>query len=616
MLAAGYVIFRVSNPTVREGFPAPKPSLTVGLLTRSVAMFAMGAMLAAVQLLPAWEVAAQSVRNQSSYEFFTSQSFHPLSLLNTIVPFLHGQGKSIYQLNYWGSYWTHNEAQFYLGVAALALAGACAAGLWRESSRQVKFWSLVAIVGLLMAMGGYIPPLARLLYQAPLLGGFRGANRHWMEVSLAVAMLGGFAIDRLLRPDAREEARVVARLAGIIAVSLSALCAAVGAIALWRTDWAERFLRRLPDLGHLPPGFLDRAGAEFYVPILTAMLLTLAIFLFVRARNRARWFPLLLAVMIVDFHFYALFAPINNRPALESLLGQAVPAELAGMQEAFRSHLLLKSDESEFSPFWFANHESATGYDPLLSRRYKTFSGVNEAGRSERWLMLGNGDRTLDLMNVRYLLVPSGYAALLPKEDFEARWREVPLRAPIPHYGGLRVYQNLRALPRAWLAQRVEFQSEEEQLRAIRGETPFDPMSTALLDRPDENKFDLRRFSQAAAGTPRKETTILSRTPNAMTISADSDRPSILVMSEVAYPGWQARIDGREAELLRVDYLLRGVGLPAGRHTVEVFYRPQSLIVGAIVSLLALPLLLLAAFGGFRLRLTAPRRLRLEPRVG
>lgn len=553
-----------------------------------------------MQLLPAWELSGQSVRQQATFDFFTQQSLHPLSLLNILFPFLHGQGSAIYHLPYWGVYWTHNEVQVYLGVLALALAGAAVRVLWRAHNGQVKFWSAVAALGVLCALGKYVWPLAWLLYQVPLLNGFRSPNRHWLEVALAAAMLAGFALDHLLR----EEAQRTGRTALSVAVSLTLLCAGCAVFVLWYPERAEAVTRALPDLQFVSAGFLRAAGAEFYVPVITAVLLTAGLAVFHYARERRRWYPLLLALLLVDYQLYAACAPINSGPRLEEQVGRAIPPELSKQQSGpapFRYHLLLKPDAGEFNPFVFAGHEMATGYDPLLDARYRAFTGINEAGRSERWEMLAASDRTLDLLNVRYVLVPSSLpVSHTAGKDFSdvTRWRAVELAQPNPFYGGLQVYENLRAQPRVWLVHQVEARSEADQLRLIRGETldgvasDFDPARKALIT--PETAASLapgllsNQAQQSAASASAPDTaTITSRTANTVTVAVETNSPAILVLSEVTFPGWKARVDGQTKELLRVDYLLRGVALPPGKHSVEVFYQPVSLRLGLLISSLA-----------------------------
>ena len=80
-----------------------------------------------------------------------------------------------------------------------------------------------------------------------------------------------------------------------------------------------------------------------------------------------------------------------------------------------------------------------------------------------------------------------------------------------------------------------------------------------------------------------------------------------MVLSEVYYPGWRARVDGREVRIHRVDYALRGVRLESGSHRVEFVYDPVSLKVGLLVTVVVLCL-----SGGMALLTTVGQRV---PRV-
>jgi uncharacterized membrane protein YfhO len=65
-------------------------------------------------------------------------------------------------------------------------------------------------------------------------------------------------------------------------------------------------------------------------------------------------------------------------------------------------------------------------------------------------------------------------------------------------------------------------------------------------------------------------------------------RAGLLVLTDVWFPGWKATVDGRDVPIERVDYLLRGVRVPAGAHRVEFRYEPASFTAGWIISLVAL----------------------------
>ena len=470
MLAASYALFcalfrRESRFDARpappdgptEGLPAGAAARSRFLLQCSL-VFVFGAALSAVQLVPAAEFASRSVRRQVSYEFFTLFSLHPLTLLTTLFPFFHGQGRGIYRLPYWGPYWHNNEAQIYLGALALSLAVAGALLAWRVRMRVGIFWSVVAVVAVGLSIGNYLAPIARLVYQVPVLGSFRSPNRHWMEVTLAVATLAGYALDRLLRGEARQTARD----AWIAAAILVVLCAAVSTLVLGGGETAEKIIRSLPDLKDLPEGFLRQAGPEFYMPVLSAACVISALIIFTKTRHRGRWYALLLGVLIIDFNLYATFAAINSPPGLERQIGQTLPPEVIASERSeglLRCHVVLNPAAGEFSPYEFYGHEMATGYDPLMSERYKLFSGIDEAGRSHLPTMLDARDRTLDLLNIRYILVapqffispPIGASGVvdggvasvattnLVSLNNTARWRELRDEGVVPGYQRFRV---------------------------------------------------------------------------------------------------------------------------------------------------------------------------------
>jgi hypothetical protein len=140
-------------------------------------------------------------------------------------------------------------------------------------------------------------------------------------------------------------------------------------------------------------------------------------------------------------------------------------------------------------------------------------------------------------------------------------------------------------LPRAWLVTHAEAVDGEEALRRIRGESaqPFDPRRTALLE---VAKQDLPALPGGVLLNGKAEVTEYRN--NQLRIETSASTATVLVVSEIFYPGWQATIDGNPATIMSTDYLLRGVALPAGNHVVEMRYTAPQARNGAIISIVSL----------------------------
>tara|TARA_Y100000588_G_scaffold386657_1_gene482691 strand:+ start:205 stop:510 length:306 start_codon:yes stop_codon:yes gene_type:complete len=80
----------------------------------------------------------------------------------------------------------------------------------------------------------------------------------------------------------------------------------------------------------------------------------------------------------------------------------------------------------------------------------------------------------------------------------------------------------------------------------------------------------------------------------------------MLVFSENFYPGWQATLDGKPSDIYRADYALMAVPVPAGEHTIEIFFMPPSYETASLISFGSLSgcigMLLLFAFWGWKVK--------------
>jgi len=190
------------------------------------------------------------------------------------------------------------------------------------------------------------------------------------------------------------------------------------------------------------------------------------------------------------------------------------------------------------------------------------------------------------------------------------RWRQVAkLNFANSGYGAIKeedagdaiAYENLRARPRAWLTREVLQLTDAEALQAI---------LTSRL--PDGRSFDAGRTAlvegavdfNAGVADESAKANVVRVDDGLMEVRTTSRVPAFLVTSDVFYPGWSASVDGHPASLVRADYALRGVAVPAGEHTVRFEFRPRRFYQGAAIS--AGTLLLLVATVWFASRRATP----------
>ena len=86
---------------------------------------------------------------------------------------------------------------------------------------------------------------------------------------------------------------------------------------------------------------------------------------------------------------------------------------------------------------------------------------------------------------------------------------------------------------------------------------------------------------------------LTSYEPNRLVYKASTPKDGVVVFSEIYYPGWQATIDGQPVDIARADYILRAINVPAGEHTIEMWFDPQSIQVTESIAYAALTLLLI-----------------------
>ena len=155
--------------------------------------------------------------------------------------------------------------------------------------------------------------------------------------------------------------------------------------------------------------------------------------------------------------------------------------------------------------------------------------------------------------------------------------------------------KNPYAFGNAWFVDKLDMvDNADAEIEAL---NTIDPLRTAVVD---------KRFQEDLEGfVPQKDSTativLEEYRPNRLTYKSKADKEQLAVFSEVYYqPGWKATVDGKEVPHFRADWILRGMRVPAGEHTIVFEFRPSGYVTAAYVSSYSsflILLLLIAAIG-------------------
>ena len=157
------------------------------------------------------------------------------------------------------------------------------------------------------------------------------------------------------------------------------------------------------------------------------------------------------------------------------------------------------------------------------------------------------------------------------------------------------VQQNPLALGNAWFVNKVNWaENADQEIEALNS---FDPGSEVVIDQRFEDYLSDYNFSKVQNASIQ----LTNYDPKLMTYQSNSSTDQFAVFSEMFYRGnedWKAYIDGNFAEHIRVNYILRGMKVPAGQHTIEFKFEPEVLALGETISLVSSVILMILLVGG------------------
>lgn len=528
-----------SDDTLREAWVAGRALVIMGI---------GGVILGAALLLPSLELTSLSSRSEADLAFSNTFALPPAQYISFALPGFFGSPK-VGPYYYWGGDF-YQEFMAYAGL--FPLLAIPLALRWRR--RESWFFIGLIALGLVLAIGldGALLPL--LVRWVPGFGMFRTPGRSLFFVMLGIAGLTAMLVTSLQQSDA-ETRREMLSPAVKLWIPLAALIAFVGAIffAGWFASAAHN--EPMPLRAFIISGSLASAGV-----ILLGIWLALWLWSDLTPQSM-RW-ALVLTVLIVVLDAWHVGIPIMTVSQISE----------EGVWSGARISVPTGQDARVVAPNVNENQASLTGhlnvagYDPLVIdplHKLQALSDINDPTTPIN-----------TLLGVKYFLTTKPYD--------KPNWELIGI-----NNGGI-FYRRKDAFPRAWFAQNPQVESNDDATRLHLISGKEDLQANVYLDRP-------LTCTSSGSGTA----TITDYKADSVEIKT-SGGGGVLTLSDQYYPGWQATVDGQATDIVRADTVFRAVCVPAGDHVVRFDYRPNSLVIGMILSSIGWLLVLVATAITFR----------------
>ena len=427
----------------------------------------------------------------------------------------------------------------YVGILPLICIGVALA---LRPTRMVIFWAMVALVALLLSFGRHTFVYGLFYLLVPGFQLFQSQERAAFIVSFALAVLTGYGMAALLDKHEAWAEGLLNRIRQGTGLAAAAALAALFALALaWVNDGRT---------SNAPlAGLLDTTVRLVLLLAAAYVLLSLRPSLTDRA-----WAFLAVSLLVIDLFTVNADTNLVTTPLAE--LGPPGPlvAQVQADPDIFRTY----NEALHPSYGILMGIEDTWGGSPIRLRRYDDFT--QRVPLPRRW----------ELLNVKYVFT----------------WHSaITHTTPVGQQGeiGSAMYLHQLDQPgaRAWIVYRTETIPDDSAALARLSDPVLDVRQVAIVAEP----VSLGETGQEG-GSHRVE--ITGKQAGWLSLDVETDRDGLLVISEQAYPGWRAWLDGREVPLVRANVILQALVVPAGQHHVEVRFDPLSVKIGLAMTLLTL----------------------------
>ncbi len=532
----------------------------IKVLIPLILCFIVAGLIGAVQLFPVFELVSYSLRSTYSYQVLLERLMPPESVVTLLIPDFFGNPAT---MNYFLRGGSSLERASSIGVWPLIFV------IVAVFSKKTFFrnYFLISALVIYVSVLSIIPIAYFHSIGIPFLS--TGIPTRALSIfCFCMSILSAIGLNSLITKEVDKKTFIKILIVFMIIF-----------LGLWIVTFVN------PD----PHMLVSRRNL-----ILPTLIFTVGSFLFLLKIKKNMFYIFIILLTIAELFYY--FQKFNSFvPASYIYPPSQITEKLRSIQGIDRFWGYGSGNIDSNFQLVEKNYTTA-GYDAIFSKRYGEFTAASingtipaEVPRSVADIVGGYGvndlkqnpyrQRALDIAGVRYVLnkkEDKGLDSAFDTRKYDLIWED----------GGWQIYLNKNVVPRAMLVGDYKIVKKKEDIIKNIYSLSLNPKETVILE------------EKILGGDIKKDATakviVKKYNPNNILMQTESKEDQLLYISDNYFPGWHAVVDGVESKIYRANYTFRAIPIKSGRHTVYLYYLPDSFKIGLFVSILSLVCLILS----------------------
>jgi hypothetical protein len=466
-----------------------------------------------------------------------------------------------------------------------------------------KWWLLVVtILGFVMAWGKNFGVFNNFLfYHLPFYNKFRAPSMSLIIPQLTMVWMSCWGLQEILsgktsRKDAWDAVKKTLYICGGLVILLMVV---PGALLDYAGNNDAQFQGAQAEiLRYLRADRASLLHKDGFRSLILVLIMAAALWGYVKEKIKLQPFLAIIGIVLIFDLFQVDKRYLNNDSFLPqdqyATLVQPSACDRQIMQDKDPYYRVLNLSTSTFNDAITSYfHKSVGGYSPAKLWVYQDLIDYQIAPEMQRIIGMLQGKQSLD-SNDLAVFYSSPVLNMLNTKYFIIN----PQGAPVT---------NPNALGNAWFVKGVRWaKNANEEITALSG---LDVKDSAVVDQRFQQQVDQLPAGEDSAA----QISLTQYGLNELQYTSSNTANGLAVFSDIYYPaGWKAFIDGKETPILRVNYALRGLVIPAGKHQVDFKFHPDTFFTGQKISGISSILLLLIFVGGLGMEIFRKKEVTVE----